>query len=111
MDNGDLAEVTYSIAAMTLLQLDLYDNISEASAYLKNLVHSGKALEKFRELIIAQGGAAEVIDNYDKFTLPCYKVECESKRTVIFRILMLIMFHVPLRLSGQPEKTAQSRLI
>ena len=80
LDNGDLAEVTYSIAAMTLLQLDLYDNISEASAYLKNLVHSGKALEKFRELIIAQGGAAEVIDNYDKFTLPCYKVECESKK-------------------------------
>ena len=84
MDNGDLAEVTYSIAAMTLLQLDLYDNISEASAYLKNLVHSGKALEKFRELIIAQGGAAEVIDNYDKFTLPCYKVECESKKERLY---------------------------
>lgn len=81
LDNSDLAEVTYSIAAAMLLQLELYNNNAEAAAYLKNLVHSGQALEKFRELIIAQGGAAEVIDNYDKFALPAFKVECESKKS------------------------------
>ena len=81
IESGDLAELTYSIAAMALLQLDLYDNNDEAVNYLKSLVHSGKALEKFRELIIAQGGAAEIIDNYDKFELPSFKVECESKKS------------------------------
>ena len=78
IETGDLALLTYSIASMTLMQLDLYDDKEEAVRYLKDLVHTGKALEKFRELIIAQGGAVEVIDNYDKFDLPSFKVECES---------------------------------
>lgn len=81
IESGDLAELTYSIGAMTLMQLDLYDDKHEAEIYLKELVRSGKALEKFRELIIAQGGAVEVIDNYDKFDLPSFKVECESKKS------------------------------
>lgn len=77
----DLAKLTYSIATMTLLQLDMFENEKEAEQYLKNLITSGKALEKFKELIIAQGGVVEVIDNYDKFVLPHYKVECESKKS------------------------------
>ncbi len=77
---GDLAELTYAIASTVLLQMEMFDNSKEADLYLKSLVNSGKALEKFRELIIAQGGAAEVLDNYDKFTLPSFKVECESKK-------------------------------
>lgn len=80
LDGTDLAELTYSIAATTLSHMDLSMSDAETIDYLKQLVHSGKALEKFRELIIAQGGNAEIIDNYDKFILPRYKVECESKK-------------------------------
>ncbi len=79
--DGDLADLTYYFATSALLYLDLYDDKQEAERYLKNLVNSGKALEKFRELIIAQGGSVEVIDNYDKFELPAFKVECESKKS------------------------------
>ena len=79
-NKGDLAELTYAIASTVLLQMEMFDNSKEADLYLKSLVNSGKALEKFRELIIAQGGAAEVLDNYDKFVLPNFKVECESKK-------------------------------
>ncbi len=81
ISSGDLAELTYSIAVTILLQMNLFDSGKDAELYLKGLVNSGKALEKFRELIIAQGGAAEVLDNYDKFVLPHYKVECESKKS------------------------------
>lgn len=80
INKGDLAELTYAIASTVLLQMEMFDNSKEADLYLKSLVNSGKALEKFRELIIAQGGAAEVLDNYDKFALPSFKVECESKK-------------------------------
>ena len=38
-------------------------------------------MEKFKELIDAQGGNSGVIDNYDLFVLPEYKVECESKKS------------------------------
>lgn len=77
---GDVAELTYSFAAIALLQLGLYETQAEAIAYLKELVESGKALEKFKELIAAQGGDPKIVDNYDMFALPAYKVECESKK-------------------------------
>ena len=80
IQTGDLADLTYAIAVTVLLQKDLFATVKDAELYLKNLVNSGKALEKFRELIIAQGGAAEIIDNYDRFVLPVYKVDCESKK-------------------------------
>lgn len=78
---GDVADLTYSFASIALLQLGLYDNLQEAKAFLKSLVESGKAIEKFRELIVEQGGNPEIIDNYDLFDLPEFKVECESKKS------------------------------
>ena len=77
---GDIADLTYSFASIALLKLGLFESQTEAKEHLKELVHSGKALEKFRELISEQGGNPEIIDNYDLFDLPQYKVECESKK-------------------------------
>lgn len=81
IENSDVADLTYSFAAIALMKAGMYETKSEAKEFLKELVHSGKALEKFRELIQAQGGNPEIIDNYDLFALPAYKVECESKKS------------------------------
>lgn len=78
---GDVAELTYSFASIALVQLGIYHDKNAAKAYLKELVHSGKALAKLKELIAAQGGNPEIIDNYDLFDLPAYKVECEAKKS------------------------------
>lgn len=77
---GDIADLTYSFATIALMQLDMYSNPIEAKDFLKSLIESGKAIEKLRELIIAQGGDPEVINDYDRFKLPAYKIECESKK-------------------------------
>lgn len=81
IESGDLADLTYYFAVTVLLNMDIYDDKAEAERYLRNLVHSGQALAKFRELIIAQRGNTEVLENYDKFELPAFKVECESKKS------------------------------
>ena len=78
--SGDVADLTYSFASIALLQLGLYETQQEAKESLKELVESGKALEKFKELISAQGGNSDIVDNYDLFELPQYKVECQSKK-------------------------------
>ena len=75
---GDLTELTYDFAALALVQLKKFDDIDLAKEHLREVVKSGKALEKFRELIKEQGGDAEVIDDYTKFALPKYKVEVQS---------------------------------
>ena len=77
---GDIADLTYSFASIALLQLGLFEDKNEAKEHLKQIVENGKAIEKFKELIIAQGGNPDVIDNYDLFDLPTYKVEYKSKK-------------------------------
>ncbi len=77
---GDVADLTYSFASIALLQLGIFETQQEAKSHLKELIQTGKALEKFRELIKSQGGNPDIIDNYDLFDLPAYKVECESKK-------------------------------
>ncbi|MGN1154199.1 MAG: hypothetical protein ACI4S3_09225 [Candidatus Gastranaerophilaceae bacterium] len=42
---------------------------------------SGKALDKCREIIIKQKGNDAVIDNYDKFPLPKYKIKYIAEQT------------------------------
>ena len=80
IDSGDVADLTYSFASIALLQLGIFSTQNEAKEHLKELVKSGKALEKFKELISAQGGNPNIVDNYDLFDLPTYKIECESKK-------------------------------
>ena len=77
---GDLAELTYYFASSALVFLEMYATRQEAEKYLRELVNSGKALNKFREIIIAQGGDTAVLENYDEFELPAFKIECESKK-------------------------------
>lgn len=47
-------------------------NLEECKSMVKNSLESGKALEKFRDLVIAQGGNPEAVDNPDKI-LPISK--------------------------------------
>ena len=78
---GDIAELTYDFASLALVQMGKYDNQEDAKIYLKEIISSGKAIDKFRELIIAQGGNDKVIDNYDTFKTPRSKVECVADKS------------------------------
>lgn len=77
---GDLTDLTYEFGTIALLQLGKFTDESEAKKYLKEKIKSGEALEKFRELIIAQGGNPEVIEDYSKFEQAKFKVEVKSDK-------------------------------
>ncbi len=77
---GDLTDLTYEFAAIALLQVDKFKDIDEAKEYLKSIVKSGKAIDKFRELIIAQGGTPEIIEDYKKFKQAKYIIEIKSPK-------------------------------
>ena len=50
IEKSDIAELTYDIATLALMQVGMYDNKNEAKEFLNGLVKSGQALEKFKEL-------------------------------------------------------------
>ena len=78
---GDIAELTYDFAAVALMLTGKFVDEQTARDYLKELVHCGKAIDKFRELIIAQKGDPKVIDNYSLFDQPKYKIEIQSHQS------------------------------
>ena len=63
----DLYEITLEIAAKTLLNCKKAVSFEEAKKLVDEAISSGKALEKFREIIAHQGGNTNVIENYDLF--------------------------------------------
>lgn len=63
---ADLMEVTYALTAQMLILGGLAETPEEAIATLKEKIESGAALEKFREVIEAQGGDSRVLDDYDR---------------------------------------------
>lgn len=77
----DIATLTYDFAAIALVQVGKFDNETEAKEYLKSVVASGKALDKFKELIVAQGGNPKVTDDYLIFPQAKFKVEVPAWET------------------------------
>jgi len=77
---GDLTDLTYEFGAIALMQVGKFDDVKKAKEYLVEIVKSGKALAKFKELIVAQGGNSEVVEDYTKFAQAEFKVEIPSSQ-------------------------------
>lgn len=60
----DLEEITYKIAALSLLKLEMAKNEEQAVEMIREVIENGKALGCFEKLISAQGGNADVIRDY-----------------------------------------------
>ena len=59
----DLVELVYRLGAEMLVLAGAEDELEAARATLEQCISSGDALEKFREIVTAQGGEAGVLDD------------------------------------------------
>jgi pyrimidine-nucleoside phosphorylase len=59
---ADLWQVTQALGAQMLMLGGVAADVTEAEAKLQDAVSSGRALAKFREIILAQGGDGRVVD-------------------------------------------------
>ncbi len=63
----DTYELTTALTAEMLISAGLAKDFPEAKIQIDRAVSSGQALEKFREIIQAQGGNPKVLDDYNLF--------------------------------------------
>jgi pyrimidine-nucleoside phosphorylase len=63
----DFTDLVLTLTSRMLILGKVEKDIQRAKARLKKLLNSGAALEKFREIIIAQKGDPRVIDKPDKY--------------------------------------------
>ena len=64
---NDLIEVCSEIGAHLLVDAKLFNDFKEAKLELKKTLNDGRALEKFKLMVKAQGGSLEQIDNKQLF--------------------------------------------
>ncbi|UJF16441.1 pyrimidine-nucleoside phosphorylase [Jeotgalibaca sp. MA1X17-3] len=63
---SDLEELCLELGAQMVYLGGKAESISQAKTMLKEKLHSGEALEKFKEFIENQGGDSRVIDDYQR---------------------------------------------
>lgn len=68
---ADLKEVSLSLAA-EMIYLAGGGSLKECRQKAEEAISSGAALEKFRQMILSQGGDASVLEDYGKFKQPKY---------------------------------------
>ena len=61
---GDLLEVALTLGAYMLISSKTVKTVDEGKAILLEKIKNGSGLEKFRELLIQQGGNSSIIDDY-----------------------------------------------
>lgn len=72
---GDLMEVCFRLGAEMLEMGGVTDDHSVARDMLQDAIISGRALEKFKEMVEAQGGDISVIDDLTKLPQPINKID------------------------------------
>ena len=75
----DLQEICLSSGAILLTQAELFKNKEDARKALEENIKNGKAFEKFKEFVKAQGGDLEYIDHPEKFPVSKHLIEIKSE--------------------------------
>ncbi len=74
----DLEEITYKIAALSLLKLEMAKTEEQAVEMIRDVIKNGRALACFEKLILAQGGNADVIRDYSLLPQSSNKIEIKA---------------------------------
>ena len=74
----DITEICISSGSIMLVQAKLCATIDEARKKLEENIKNGKAFEKFREFVIAQGGDVSYVDEPSKFPVSKHLIEIKS---------------------------------
>lgn len=97
----DLKELCLNICATFLLQAKRFKTFAEAYQYALKQLTSYKALEKFKELVSAQGGDVRIIDDYSLFKQPKYHFDIVSEHTgKVIKVKALNIGHASMLLGG-----------
>lgn len=71
----DFAELCYNLSAEVFLISGIASTMEEALALVDEVISSGKALEKFRQMVERQGGNPKVVEDYSLMPLATHTVD------------------------------------
>jgi pyrimidine-nucleoside phosphorylase len=78
--SSDLMELTHTLAGAMLMLGKKAETIAEGIALSKQSISSGRAYEKFLQLVSRQGGDRFAIENLEQYPLPNHSLEVKTLR-------------------------------
>lgn len=106
----DLTELSLTIASYMVRLAGKADTIEEAREMLEANLRSGKALEKMRTFIVAQGGDGSVIEETDKLPRARYQIEFRAEKEGWIKCLHAENFGHAAGLLGAGRTTKESEI-
>lgn len=76
----DETEVALTIASYMAILGGAFEDFDKAYSALKEIIKSGKAIEKLKLLIQIQGGDPEIVDNPDRLPKAKYHIEVKAEK-------------------------------
>lgn len=106
----DLKEMVYVLGSQMVVLAGQASSLEEAKELLEEALTSGKALEKFREMIINQGGDGAVIDDYSRFDQAEYVIDLPAKTTGYVRQIHAENVGIAAMLLGAGRQTKEDSI-
>lgn len=84
----DLLEMCYVLGSQMVVLAKKARTLEDARELLKEALESGKALDKFREMIANQGGDTSIVDQPEQLLTAKYQIELPAKETGVVQKLV-----------------------
>ncbi|HEV3163429.1 MAG TPA: thymidine phosphorylase [Isosphaeraceae bacterium] len=85
---ADLVDLSIELAAEMVLLGDLAKTIDEARYWCQRTIEDGTALERFRRVVVEQGGDPRVIDDPRLFPAPKRRIDLPAPRSGVVQSLL-----------------------
>lgn len=106
----DLTEMCYVLGSQMVVLAGKAETLDEARQLLKEALNSGKALEKFREMIEDQGGDSSVVEQSEKLLTAQYQSELPAKTSGYVTKLVANEIGIAAMLLGAGRKTKEDAI-
>ena len=106
----DETVVALTIAAYMCILGGAFDDFDEAYNSLDDVIESGKAIEKLKELIKIQGGDSSVVDNPAKLPNARYHIEVKSEKSGYINTINAEQIGIAAMLLGAGRKTKEDSI-
>ena len=108
--DGDVFELTYELAILTLIQYNICQDKTSARLYIDELISSGKALDTFKELVKAQDGNANALDDYTLLPTAQNKIEIKAEQEGFVHFINAYKVALGCKLLGAGRETKVDKI-
>ncbi|MDA9471352.1 pyrimidine-nucleoside phosphorylase [Enterococcus sp. 5H] len=106
----DLVEMCYILGSQMVVLAKKAETLEEARKMLEEALESGKALDKFREMIRNQGGDDSIIDEPERLLTAKYKIELPAKKSGVVQKIVANEIGIAAMLLGAGRATKEDEI-